>query len=869
MALNLLINPRLFIAGLNAAGQALKTFANVGKEAAKAMDRSWDGMKNTLFSVRSAIVALGVAGVARDMYLPGASIERAERSLRGVTATARDAAAQFSRLQKIGDEFQLLPDEDITNSFRMLAAFGLGVEDNVRSLANVAAQTGNSVSEVTNAVIAGQQRMLRQLGVQLIDLGTGQVDLVFGNIEKRVANSEDEIRKGLLELLKKGFPDATKELGNSMTFQFERIKDRFSDLEQAIMKGGLQTFLTKTFKTIADAFGSDDDVERKGMAIAQGLITVLTAVGRVGAFVLDIITKIYNAMQAVAEIAKKFKMYEEEQKGKNQVSAQIYQPFGIEQTGEHDPRLYGPLMHDFIAGKTREAEMKEHAGIVERTRKAIAADPVGAAVQAAEAGQKSYSESFDAWVKDLNVELKKAIEDFKDAKNRVPKVTGGNKSNKERILTAQIDMLKLDTAEKERQEAEKRDRLYQPERAEAYAQALDYINQKIKAGQPPSEQQEARIIKIFAVLGLARAATRLWTEDLERQDRTMEARNKHLTETADALRDLQDANAVLALPRGVARREEEIRLEMIRKIERDRIEINADVLKQLEEMPKVMALIERATASITAAEQRELDHLEKIAVLRDKAKDRAQGITAGESFETRLSKAQREAERNQVDFDAIKEGARIAKEMDDERADSIEELNKQIETEIDLNLELAHLAGRSRQDREVENELIKERNRLITEGKRLSPSEEMDLRSRLREKQRSKDMVEASDAFNKFVDSMEVGWTQIERSAEQAYSHLEDGLVQFFQTGKMNLTNFVDFFQQEMLRLSLRFLISQGFSSLGGSSGLTALLGNLAGSFKGPGFGAAANTPSTAALGTGAFANQPVQVQEGGVIGRF
>jgi hypothetical protein len=82
-------------------------------------------------------------------------------------------------------------------------------------------------------------------------------------------------------------------------------------------------------------------------------------------------------------------------------------------------------------------------------------------------------------------------------------------------------------------------------------------------------------------------------------------------------------------------------------------------------------------------------------------------------------------------------------------------------------------------------------------------------------------------ALNRFVDSFEVGFDQIERAGEQAYSHLEDALVAFVQTGKLEIGNLVNYIQQELIRLSIRSLISNVLQSAGGAQGLASWFGGL------------------------------------------
>lgn len=285
--LDVIIDPTKAQAGARAVNQAL---SGMGGQAGRAMDHlryRVDTVKNSLFSMRSAIAALGIASFARSLTTVSHNLDLAARGMRAVTTSAGQAAIQLERVRAIEDEFQT-GDLPMARAYRLLASNGLpDVEQSLRTVANAAVTLGEDIETVINGILAGEERSLRRLGIQMIDLGQGEVDLVLGDMEVRAQKTDDALRKGLLQLLEKGFPNATEQLASSMEHQFKRVMDAWDDVEVAIMRGGLEDFLTATFRTFSDAWDVEE-ANRKGKQFADGVREVMKTVSRDVAVVIDL-----------------------------------------------------------------------------------------------------------------------------------------------------------------------------------------------------------------------------------------------------------------------------------------------------------------------------------------------------------------------------------------------------------------------------------------------------------------------------------------------------------------------------------------------------------------------------------------------------
>jgi hypothetical protein len=192
--------------------------------------------------------------------------------------------------------------------------------------------------------------------------------------------------------------------------------------------------------------------------------------------------------------------------------------------------------------------------------------------------------------------------------------------------------------------------------------------------------------------------------------------------------------------------------------------------------------------------------------------------------------------------------------MDAERALALAGIETMIKQQGDQYAAIAQFAGKTRREREIETQLVEYKLQLQAQGIILSQKELDDLREQLKSWEVFHELGVQSAAINRFVDSFEVGFDQIERSGEQAYSHLEDALVAFVQTGKLQIGTLVDYIQQELIRLSIRSLISSVLQSAGGAQGITSWFGSL--------FSPAATPQIAPATGASAFA------AEGGIFTR-
>ncbi len=856
--LDIIINGAGSLAGARSVNTALKSIQTTATQTTDHMKAKFDSVKQNVFSLQSALLALGVGAVGRSFLEMGVSLDKTERGLRSVATSSGQAALQLTRLRDISDEFQL-PDEEMANSFRLLVSNGIpDAENALRRLANVSKATGEDVSTVTTAMLAGQERTLRKLGIQLIDLGQGQVDIVMGNMEMRVNKTNQSIRAGLMQVFK-SIPDSTKTAANSFELQMKRMEDIWDDFKAAVIQGGLGSFITATFKTIADAFPAND-IKQRGKDTADFIKRMIQTIAESVAFTMDLMAPLatvtfgvikklidgFNSLPVELQTVGVIGMFMMGTKGRIAMLgllALVGQIEGMAAAAAAKNKSENKALADApdIVGQNRGGDLSQAMEILQRQAREREQDklnegdgqpffktPTFDAAGIAK-DSRSYLDTVKDTFKRINEETekeekKRAAAIAKAEQERKAGKTGtvkGGKSENQRIVNAQLDELRDNTKRFVANIDDKADPEMAAEMVEAMGRAFEFINAQRQKGNELGKKDIAIIMEQFAIQGDAAKVARQNAEQLEINNGKQERGNAIIKETADAVRDLQDEQLALQQPIGAARDEQVFTLKAIRQLEKDNATILPEQLEWLKKQLATMANLKTENASLTAAEQRRLDHMERIAALEDQISDARDKGTTGftlstpNSLETRVNAAERNAKRTGLSFDRDEATDQTKKEMAAERTLAIDTSNTSLAKQIDYENDLLRLAGRSRPAREAELLFLQKRNEFREKGITLGPEEEQNLRDQATALQNAKESAMGVEALNQFTDSLEVNFQTIGRSAQNAYGLMEDALVQFTRTGRLNFAQFSEFVMQEINRMIIRMLILKAIQAVG------------------------------------------------------
>ena len=899
--LDIIINPKGAMAGAQQVNQSLNRIKQQANETTNVMRDKFNSVRQTLFSVQTAIVGLGFGAFAKSLIDVTRNLNMAERQMRGVTTSTGQAALELENVRRIADKF-MFADLPMAHAFRLLASHDIpNVEQALDTLGNAALATGRDIESVTNAILSGNERQLRQLGVRIVDLGTGQVDLIFGKMELRANKTDQAIRNGLLKLLKE-MPDATKQMGNDMDFQIRRLEDAWEDFRIAIMRGGLEDFLTATFREIADGF-DENAMKRKGQAVAEGIQEVIKAVAKDVAFVLDLVAplasilgdifgsalRMFGALPPMVQTIGIFGVLFFGLRGLAVMTAglALAEAMGIkaEQIGKGADMAATGLMNsaqssplgllmrkgaELATGKnltTRPKQLDEQTYYIGLGESIKSVDEL---IKKKGETTTSYAERVEKFFNRVSESSKKIAEERKKAEAQAKAeraagatgLSGGGLSDDARKINAQLARLKADTAEFTAMEERKRSLMFSPDQAEQMAKAVEFINKMRQDGLPIEARHEAAIKAQFALRGEAIAQTKIWTALEEDRIEKIEAGNRLMDQATIELQEAIDASRVME--QSIENRSlETAKLAFQRELMSGKVQLERD---QKDEILAKLVLIDRERKMVEGLqmmEARRLELAEETARLNAETRDMMGRGIAGrpiggfpgatgqtnQSRQTLLEEREREfANRGLSEqFNRSQAELEIDNKLRAQRQNFIARENYGIQQQINQTSILVDTMGMTTDERQKEIRLRETILSLQQRGVALTSEEVEEFRKQQDALQEAIAGERTAQAMNSFVDNFRVGWDTIIKSGEQAYQHLEDALTQMIMTGKADFTSFANFVQQELIRMGIRASMNALMGQLAGGGGGGFNFGDLLsqgisagfGAMKGPGFGTA------------------------------
>jgi len=119
---------------------------------------------------------------------------------------------------------------EIVDAFVKLKSVNLKpTEEALKAIVSASLATGKSMQEITLAIQSINQISLRRFGIELRRTGD-TATLAFGNVRVEVANTDKAIRKGLLDLFGKAFPDSIERASKDLDTATATMKSLLGDL---------------------------------------------------------------------------------------------------------------------------------------------------------------------------------------------------------------------------------------------------------------------------------------------------------------------------------------------------------------------------------------------------------------------------------------------------------------------------------------------------------------------------------------------------------------------------------------------------------------------------------------------------------------
>lgn len=247
-----------FQSGLRGAErQADRSARNIERSGEKAK-KSWQDVGSAVTSLKGLFAGFVTAAFFKQIADVVAGNEKIISSFRAITDNAEQARAVFDTFNSLSRELPQSFDE-IRQSVLTLGKSGImPTTDLIKDLSNIAAGTGKSLTEVSQAVYsatAGQLRGLQALGIQAEKSGD-KIKVSFKGSVTEIANTKQAMLDYVSSISKSDFAGAAESQMQGLTGAVKNVGDAWGDFLYALGgngNGGLGEVITQAVWIAVDA----------------------------------------------------------------------------------------------------------------------------------------------------------------------------------------------------------------------------------------------------------------------------------------------------------------------------------------------------------------------------------------------------------------------------------------------------------------------------------------------------------------------------------------------------------------------------------------------------------------------------------------
>ena len=237
--------------------QADKSARNIERSGEKAK-KSWQDVGSAVTSLKGIFAGFVTAAFFKQVADAVAGNEKVISSFRAITDNVEQARAVFDTFNNLSRELPQSFDE-IRQSVLTLGKSGImPTTDLIKDLSNIAAGTGKSLTEVSQAVYsatAGQIRGLQALGIQAEKSGD-KIKVSFKGSVTEIANTKQAMLDYVSSISKSDFAGAAESQMQGLTGAIKNIGDAWGDFLYAVGgngNGGLGEVITQAVWIAVDA----------------------------------------------------------------------------------------------------------------------------------------------------------------------------------------------------------------------------------------------------------------------------------------------------------------------------------------------------------------------------------------------------------------------------------------------------------------------------------------------------------------------------------------------------------------------------------------------------------------------------------------
>lgn len=237
--------------------QADRSARNIERSGEKAK-KSWQDVGTAVKSLKGLFAGFVTAAFFKEVADVVAGNEKVISSFRAITDSTEQARAVFDTFNNLSRELPQSFDE-IRQSVLTLGKSGImPTTDLIKDLSNIAAGTGKSLTEVSQAVYsatAGQLRGLQALGIQAEKSGD-KIKVSFKGSVTEIANTKQAMLDYVSSISKSDFAGAAESQMQGLTGAIKNVGDAWGDFLYAIGgngNGGLGEVITQAVWVAVDA----------------------------------------------------------------------------------------------------------------------------------------------------------------------------------------------------------------------------------------------------------------------------------------------------------------------------------------------------------------------------------------------------------------------------------------------------------------------------------------------------------------------------------------------------------------------------------------------------------------------------------------
>jgi phage tail tape-measure protein len=249
--------------------------------------RSMSMVKTQVFSIQSAIVAIGAGAAAKSMFDVAVSFETLELSLRTVTGSAEEAKKAMDWITEFTatTPYEL---EEVANAFKKLSSYGLAPQKYLRSLGDTAAAMGKTLDQAVEMfadATTGQFERLKEFGIRANSEGEKVTFSWLQNgrqMQKSVEKTGAAISGALGEIMQARFAGGMELLASGWAGMWSNLRDQLTLFSKAVMDAGVFDYLKQRLSEILSTLTQmtrDGSLKQMAQDIGQGVTGALDKLG--------------------------------------------------------------------------------------------------------------------------------------------------------------------------------------------------------------------------------------------------------------------------------------------------------------------------------------------------------------------------------------------------------------------------------------------------------------------------------------------------------------------------------------------------------------------------------------------------------------